>query len=129
MHTGLWVCSRGLGCVRSVVDGLVLDGWDAAQAMHEPVGVVPVHPVGGEQFHVGQPVQRAMPERGVIADGFVLVEPDRGFGQSVIVGVADGADAENVRRAIEDRLRATFDLHHTTLQMEREDRTATEHIH
>lgn len=43
--------------------------------------------------------------------------------------LADGADAETVRRAIEDRLRATFDLHHTTLQMEREDRTATEHIH
>ncbi|QRY69692.1 cation transporter [Ensifer sp. PDNC004] len=43
--------------------------------------------------------------------------------------LADGADAETVRRAIEDRLRVTFDLHHTTLQMEREDRTATEHIH
>lgn len=43
--------------------------------------------------------------------------------------LADGADAETVRRAIEDRLRATFDLHHTTLQMEREDRTATEYIH
>ncbi|MFK0272157.1 cation diffusion facilitator family transporter [Ensifer sp. NPDC090286] len=43
--------------------------------------------------------------------------------------LADGADAEAVRRAIEDRLRATFDLHHTTLQMEREDRAATEHIH
>ncbi len=43
--------------------------------------------------------------------------------------LADGADAETVRRAIEEQLRATFDLHHTTLQMEREDRAAAEHIH
>ncbi len=27
------------------------------QAVHEPVGVVPMHPVGGEQLHVGQAVQ------------------------------------------------------------------------
>ncbi|MGE6786398.1 cation diffusion facilitator family transporter [Ensifer adhaerens] len=43
--------------------------------------------------------------------------------------LADGADAEAVRRAIEERLRESFDLHHTTLQMEREDRSATEHGH
>ncbi|MBD9493492.1 MULTISPECIES: cation diffusion facilitator family transporter [unclassified Ensifer] len=43
--------------------------------------------------------------------------------------LADGADAETVRRAIEEQLRATFDLHHTTLQMEQEDRAAAEHIH
>ncbi|KSV73484.1 hypothetical protein N185_20580 [Sinorhizobium sp. GW3] len=43
--------------------------------------------------------------------------------------LADGADAETVRRAIEEQLRATFDLHHTTLQMEREDRAAAEDIH
>ncbi|WP_104665788.1 cation diffusion facilitator family transporter [Ensifer adhaerens] len=43
--------------------------------------------------------------------------------------LADGADAETVRRAIEERLRESFDLHHTTLQMEREDRSATEHGH
>ncbi len=43
--------------------------------------------------------------------------------------LADGADGETVRRAIEEQLRATFDLHHTTLQMEREDRAAAEHIH
>ncbi len=43
--------------------------------------------------------------------------------------LADGADGETVRRAIEEQLRATFGLHHTTLQMEREDRAAAEHIH
>ncbi|MEI2301509.1 cation diffusion facilitator family transporter [Ensifer sp. MJa1] len=43
--------------------------------------------------------------------------------------LADGADGETVRRAIEDRLRKEFDLHHTTLQIEREDRALSEHIH
>jgi len=43
--------------------------------------------------------------------------------------LAEGADGETVRRAIEKRLREAFDLHHTTLQMEREDRATTEHIH
>lgn len=43
--------------------------------------------------------------------------------------LTDGADGETVRRAIEARLREDFDLHHTTLQMEREDRAALEHVH
>ncbi|OCP01367.1 MULTISPECIES: cation diffusion facilitator family transporter [unclassified Ensifer] len=43
--------------------------------------------------------------------------------------LAEGADGETVRRAIEARLREAFDLHHTTLQIEREDRAATEHVH
>lgn len=45
------------------------------------------------------------------------------------VVLAPGADGEQVRCAIEARLQADFDLHHTTLQMEREDRSAEEHIH
>jgi len=45
------------------------------------------------------------------------------------VVLAAGADGEQVRRAIEARLQADFDLHHTTLQMERDDRSAEEHIH
>lgn len=40
-----------------------------------------------------------------------------------------GADGEQVRRDIEDRLQTGFDLHHTTLQMESEDRSPAEHIH
>lgn len=43
--------------------------------------------------------------------------------------VAEGIDGETVRRAIEERLRQEFDLHHTTLQMELQDRAATEHVH
>ena len=34
----------------------------APQAVHQPAGVVPMDPVRGEQFHVGQPVQWAPPE-------------------------------------------------------------------
>ncbi|MBK5568387.1 cation diffusion facilitator family transporter [Ensifer sp. SSB1] len=45
------------------------------------------------------------------------------------VVLAEGADGEAVRQAIESRLRQEFDLHHTTLQTEREDRAATEHVH
>ncbi|ADP17404.1 cobalt-zinc-cadmium resistance protein CzcD [Achromobacter xylosoxidans A8] len=45
------------------------------------------------------------------------------------VVLAPGADGEQVRCAIEARLQEDFDLHHTTLQMEREDRSADEHIH
>jgi len=39
------------------------------------------------------------------------------------------ADAETVRRAIEARLQEKFDLHHTTLQMERENCAPLERIH
>lgn len=43
--------------------------------------------------------------------------------------LADGADAELVRRAIEAVLQEKFDLHHTTLQMERESCKPLERIH
>lgn len=41
----------------------------------------------------------------------------------------EGADAEIVRQAIEARLQEKFDLHHTTLQMERENCAPLERIH
>jgi cobalt-zinc-cadmium efflux system protein len=40
-----------------------------------------------------------------------------------------GADADTVRRAVETRLQDTFDLHHTTLQMENENCAPAERIH
>jgi cobalt-zinc-cadmium efflux system protein len=43
--------------------------------------------------------------------------------------LSDGADAETVRLAIEARLQADFDLHHTTLQMERVPCKPVERIH
>ena len=45
------------------------------------------------------------------------------------VVLAAGADGETVRLEIERRLQAGFDLHHTTLQVERSDRSEQEHIH
>ncbi len=48
---------------------------------------------------------------------------------SAHVVLAEGADAELVRRAIEAQLQQTFDLHHTTLQMERENCAPVETIH
>ncbi|MCA0276332.1 MAG: cation diffusion facilitator family transporter [Proteobacteria bacterium] len=43
--------------------------------------------------------------------------------------LAEGADGETVRQAIEARLQEKFDLHHTTLQMERESCAPLERIH
>ncbi|CAB3658017.1 Metal cation efflux system protein CzcD [Achromobacter deleyi] len=45
------------------------------------------------------------------------------------VVLRQGADGESVRLDIEQRLQEGFDLHHTTLQMERTDRSEQEHIH
>ena len=45
------------------------------------------------------------------------------------VVLAGGADGESVRRAIEARLHERYDLHHTTLQMERDDRSVHEAGH
>ncbi|ODT06819.1 MAG: cation transporter [Mesorhizobium sp. SCN 65-20] len=41
----------------------------------------------------------------------------------------EGADAEAVRRLVEAKLQQQFDLHHTTLQMERENCAPRERIH
>ncbi|PDT85253.1 cation diffusion facilitator family transporter [Sinorhizobium sp. BJ1] len=41
----------------------------------------------------------------------------------------EGADGEAVRRAIANRLRDEFDLHHTTLQMERISCAPSEHVY
>ena len=53
---------------------------------------------GGGVLQVGQAGQRPGPERGALADVLGLVQPDRGLGQGVIVGVADRADRGNHAR-------------------------------
>jgi hypothetical protein len=92
MHTLLVVCLRLGGRLLSVVAGLELHRGCAVQAVHEPAGVVPVDPLGGEHLDVGQPVERTPPERRVRADGVGLVQADGGLGQGVVVGVPDRAD-------------------------------------
>jgi hypothetical protein len=81
-----------VGHVFGIVLGFGLGGWDTAEAVHEALLVVPGHVVGGDQFNVGQSAQWAPAKRGVGADAFVLVEPDSGLGQSVIVGISDAAN-------------------------------------
>lgn len=63
MHTSLRVNDRLAVTDTSVVVGFVLEGWPAAEAVHEPAGVVPVHPLAGGLLNVAEPVERAGPER------------------------------------------------------------------
>jgi hypothetical protein len=66
--------------------------WDAAEAMHEALLVVPGDIVGGDEFNVTEGTQRAAAKRGVRPDALVLVKPDRGLSQRIIIGIADSAD-------------------------------------
>lgn len=92
VHTRLLVGLRYGGCLLGVVAGFELHWWCAIEAVHEPAGVVPVDPVGGEYFDVGYPVERAAAKGRVFTHGFGLVQADRGLGQGVIVGIPDRAD-------------------------------------
>jgi hypothetical protein len=67
----------------SVVDGLELVGRDIAERGVQAPVVVPVDPFGGDPFHVVDGPQRPVAEWGVVADGFVLEQPDRRLGEGV----------------------------------------------
>jgi hypothetical protein len=83
---------RLVGVVVTVVPGLGLRWWPAAEAVHEPARVVQVHPGGGCEFEVGDGVQAGV-KRGAGWSAFGLVQADGGFGAGgVVVGVADAAD-------------------------------------
>src|SRR5512132_2420258 len=75
-----------------MVLGLSFGGWDSSEAVHEALLVVPGYVVGGDVFDIGQRVQRASAKRRIGPDALVLVEPDRGLGQGIVVGVANAAD-------------------------------------
>jgi hypothetical protein len=68
-------------------------GFHAPSGFCEPAGrsVVPGDVVSGEVIDVAEGAQRAAAKRGIRADALVLVEPDRGLGQRVVVGVANAA--------------------------------------
>ncbi len=91
MRTRLSVSSWLLG-VECTIVSFVFGRWPQAEAVHDPGLVVPAGPVRSEELDVGEPGQWAAPERGIIADRFGFVEPDRGLGQGVILGVTDGPD-------------------------------------
>jgi hypothetical protein len=64
MHASLRVCLvRVAGTVVIVVLGLGFGWWPPAEAVHEPAGVVPPDPGGGDLFNVRQGFQRAVAER------------------------------------------------------------------
>ena len=68
-----------------MIVGLVLGRGPAVEAVHEPAVVVPVHPVRGDAFDVGEAAERPVPERGVAADAIVLVHADSGLGEGVVL--------------------------------------------
>ena len=65
------------------VVGFGRDRRDAAEVVHQPAGVVPIDPVGGDHLQIAEPVQRADPEWRVTPNAFVLVEADRGLGEGM----------------------------------------------
>src|SRR5258706_1278721 len=75
-----------------VVPGLGLGRGPAAEAVHEPAGVVPVHPGAGYFLQVAQGPDRAVPERRPRPDAFGLVQPDGRLRQGVVIGIPDGPD-------------------------------------
>ena len=81
-----------------VVFGFCFGGWDASEAVHEALLVVPGYVVGGEVFDVAEGVQGAIAKRRIGPDALVLVEPDRGLGQRIVVGVANAADRRSETR-------------------------------
>jgi hypothetical protein len=64
MHTLSFVCDRLIGTVFSVVLGFVLGRWDPPETMHEPAGVVPVHPRRGGLLDVTDGAQRPLSRNG-----------------------------------------------------------------
>ena len=92
MRTRLSVSSWLLG-VECTIVSFVFGRWPQAEAVHDPGLVAPADPVRSEEIDVGKPGQWAAPERGIVADRFGL-EPDRGLGQGIILGVTDGLDRQ-----------------------------------
>jgi len=70
-----------------VVVGFVFGGWDVSDRSEESGGVEPVDPFQGGVFDVVE----ASPGSS-LADDFGLVEPDDGFGEGVVIGIADRSD-------------------------------------
>jgi hypothetical protein len=75
MHLRLCVDDRLVVTGLCMVVGLGFGGWASVEAVHEPAGVVPVHPGGGGLFDVADRPQGAGAERRVVADALGLYRP------------------------------------------------------
>ena len=74
--------------VFSLVVGVVLDRRDMPERGMQPLVIIPVDPSGCGAFHI-TPVR---PRPCLEINELRLVQPDRLLHQTVVVGVADGAD-------------------------------------
>src|SRR6478736_2103348 len=92
MHPSLRVTDRLVVTDLSVVVGFVFDRWTPAEAVHQPIVVVPGHPGAGGLLDVAEPGERACPKRWPGGGALGLVEPDRGLREGIVERVADGAD-------------------------------------
>ena len=92
MHPRLRVHGRLAVTGLCIVFGFGLDRRDPAEVVHQPAGVVPVDPVGGDHFQVAEPIERPVPKRRVGPDACVLVQADRGLSERIVGGVADRSD-------------------------------------
>ena len=77
------------GLTGSVVLGLDFGRRPSAEAVHEPAGVVPVHPGGGDLPDVGQGFLRPVPERRAVPGAFGFVETYGGFRQGSVSRAAE----------------------------------------
>ena len=89
MPEAVWCeARRGSGFLKlGVVALLGFSGRDVADRLEEAPRVEPVHPFEGGEL---DGLQR--PPRTAAADDFGLEQADDGFGERVVVGIADAAD-------------------------------------
>jgi hypothetical protein len=92
VHTSLRVTGVLSGVESSVVLGLGFRCGTTPTPVHEPARVVRSHPCRGDVLQVGEGVDRSGVERGTRAYALGLVEPDRGFAEAMVQGVADRPD-------------------------------------
>ena len=66
------------------VPGFGFGGRPPAQAVHEPFGVVPVHPGAGDLLQAGQGADGAVAEWRPAAGAFGFVQPDSRFRERIV---------------------------------------------
>src|SRR5512135_1247118 len=81
-----WSRSRGVPGLPPVLR-FSLGRGPAAEPVHQPAGVVPVHPRAGDLLQVAQARDRAGAERRAVAGALGLVQADSRLRQGVVQGI------------------------------------------